>query len=93
MAARGKERLAVVNPTYGRVQDEATSIADGMASPTLPDLVYFVRVTLGEVVWGARNARTAAIYYRYDMQTMTGRLTYQAAGIDAVAGRCDDPNI
>ncbi len=93
MAARGKERLAVVDPARGRVQEGATLLADGMASPMLPDLVYFVRVTPGEVVWGARNARTASIYYRYDMQEATGRLTYQADGVNAAAGRCDNLNI
>ena len=72
VAARGEERLAVVDPARGRVLDQAILLADGKASPTLPDVVYFVRVTPGEVAWGARNARTGLIYYRYDMREATG---------------------
>lgn len=93
MAAGTKQRLTVVDPARARVQDGATLLTDGMSLPTLPGVVYFVRVRPGAVIWGARNAHTASIYYRYEMQTTTGRLTYQAAGIYASAGRCDNPNI
>ncbi len=39
------------------------------------------------MTWGARNIRTGATYYRYEFDTATGRLSYDAEALHA-EGTC-----
>jgi hypothetical protein len=62
-------------------------LADGARSERLPGLTYFVSEADGTVVWGVRNTRTGATYYRYELDTAADTLSYDAEQFHA-EGTC-----
>ncbi len=76
-----------LDPARRMVVQNGLPLADDAHSEELPGLAYFVSAADGTVVWGARNARTGATYYRYELDTAAGILSYDAERFHA-KGTC-----
>ena len=76
-----------LDPARRMVIQNGLPLADGARSEELPSLAYFVSAAGSIIVWGARNARTGATYYRYELDTAAGILSYDAERFHA-EGTC-----
>ena len=81
-----------LDPARRMVVQNGLPLADGTLSAELPGLAYFVSEAGGIVAWGARNARTGTTYYRYELDTAAGTLSYDAERFHAEGPACHRPS-